>query len=655
MTQVLDNALAVPGAFLLIVCLTAKYVTPTVRRSIGKRVYAIAFRQCKGVARLQRCLRHPLLDVLTKLTALTVSVEWYLLSLPPLMWVFGQRGLIAGMAICQCMAVSTYMTCVLKDMLSCPRPYMFSRGADANASAGAATAVGTAAAAAAADGASAHGNAPPLDRAVAAAAAVTYDDGAAAAEPDSRVTDAESDLTTDPDRTPTQIRKQQEQPLPTTNAAAATSDPNGRKPKAGAGLTGAEAAAAAAVEGEAAREVSLLEEAYRNEVEYGAPSMHTWCALIMPAYAATAAAQLGAVGAGRAAALTAGAVCWAMWVGLTRLYLGVHTPVDLVLGALGGGAVLGLWRRLGLAQIIAAGATLPTEAAAAAAAAGGAAVWWPEEEDGGGGGGAWASWFGFRVERRLAALAAVGVLYVTALASYPVPESHTTSYEYAVIFLGAAYGGLLGCHPSCSLLSPLLQRETLVQMHAGGGNGGGAVGDGSWDQLGGGGGAAAATTMAQLLSAAAPPALRHPVAVLMLGFAFVAAVKLVSKALLSELLPKLLDLVPLRLRLLWQPPVHPSGCCVGVGGPQQQQQRSEKRKPSPSAAAAVAKTSSAAASAAALPCGGVLMKTPTLPYDVDFLRKFLNYGLTVFAAADFRFVAAVLLLPGGPLSGGVQG
>ncbi|GLI59473.1 hypothetical protein VaNZ11_001356 [Volvox africanus] len=577
MSPILDNALALPGAALFGICLLAKVITPVVRRSVGRMVNNIAYRQHEGVARLQKHLRHQLLDVLAKFTALTVSVEFYLVSLPPLMWLAGQHGVIAGLAICQCMALSTYMTCVLKDMLSSPRPYVFFRTSAATLSAPPDTAAATAATGVAVAAGSSLKEALATVHAAAAANLISTPlngvDIAASADPSAGLP------------VPVEAAEQRQ------NGKAYSVPPTQIVDRGLGGPT----------------QVAVIEDAYRSEIEYGAPSMHTWCALVLPAYGGVLAHQLGGLSAVQCVAVVAGAACWATWVALTRLYLGVHTPVDLVLGALGGSASLGLWRQLGLAQIAALGATVPAT----------------EEVH-------WASWLGFFNEQHHLALAAVGGLYVTALATYPVPESHTTSYEYAVIFLGAAYGGLVGYVVNCSLISHLLQRPVTFSD---------VVPTAASRNISIGG---PMVTAADALAAVAPDALRQPVAVILLGFVFVAAVKLLSKAVLSELLPKLLGLVPLRLRLMWQPPVHPSGCV-------ESKPKYAYKKVEPAVTSAACGEGAATRVPPKLPregssdSRGVLMKTPTLPYDVDFLRKFLNYGITVYAVVEYRHVAALLL------------
>ncbi|GFH08728.1 acidPPc domain-containing protein, partial [Haematococcus lacustris] len=94
-----------------------------------------------------------------------------------------------------------------------------------------------------------------------------------------------------------------------------------------------------------------------RDVEYGAPSMHLSLALVMQGTAAHLAAcalttrwgweQHSPAAWALHAGLGALALAWAALIAWSRLYLGVHTPVDLALGAATGGSVLALWRCLG--------------------------------------------------------------------------------------------------------------------------------------------------------------------------------------------------------------------------------------------------------------------------------------------------------------------
>ncbi|GFR41976.1 hypothetical protein Agub_g2777 [Astrephomene gubernaculifera] len=290
-----------------------------------------------------------------------------------------------------------------------------------------------------------------------------------------------------------------------------------------------------------------------------------------------------------------------------------------------------------------------------------------------------------------------------ALASYPRPLSHTTSYEYAVIFLGAAFGGLLSTSNLLNTAPALLQYLTttphpttppqlLAQLL------GGDPASSTITPSVSSSSSASASFFSSLLrfqtsaSAAAtapsssfsssssssatestslPPLLQlllqllpRPLLVLLLGFLLVSAIKEGSKALLLALLPRLLALAPPGLRRAWQPPVHPEGCWRGAqtGGEEGQKAGGARRAVTAVVAEAVsadgkeeekegqggasplaARAAAVERKAQALAAAGVLMKSPKLPYDVDFVRKFVNYGITVYAAAEFRFLAAWLL------------
>ncbi|KXZ48565.1 hypothetical protein GPECTOR_26g468 [Gonium pectorale] len=500
-------------AFLLVSCIVANLIAPPVRKYLRPFILRTVLSQLDFVSQFQQLLRSPLLDVLAKLTAFSVSVEIYLLSLPPIAWLGGASGAAASMAVCQCMAISTYMACVLKDVFCCPRP------------------------------------GPASDTA-------------------RRLREKAAAL----------------------SAAGKAPDDSMPMPKPGAGVTAG---------------VEVLEAAYRNEVEMGAPSMHTWCALLMPAYSAAVAMQLGAITPATATTLTAASGVWSIWVALSRLYLGVHTPIDLALGALGGAAALGLWRRLGLAILAVVGEPGVTAAAVSA--------WdrcampaWARAEEG-----------------SALGLLAVGAAYLLALRTYPRPMMHTTSYEYAVIFLGAAYGGLVSLSGRVSIAPPLLRALA--------------------------GGAAAPAAM--------PQQLRHPAAVVALGFVAVFAVKEASKAVLCAVLPYILGAAPLAVRQLWQPPVHPAGCYRPEEGPVVSATATIEAAVTPDSpapkAAALASPDDGGKGAAFGREGGsggrhgeVLMKTARLAYDVDFARKWVNYGITVYAAMEFRHVAAALMAAG---------
>ncbi|KAG2440111.1 hypothetical protein HXX76_004225 [Chlamydomonas incerta] len=609
-----DFLLAGPGALLLLACILARPITGIVRKHVRPPVLKLVHKQIEDVARLQSRWRNVLLDVLVKITASTVTVEWYLLTLPPVCWFGGVSGAVASISVVQCMAVSTYMACVLKDLLSCPRP-------------------------------------APAACAVSAARQRDRDKAAAGkAEPPPGASLGPSALPSSPSAASLFDA------LPSSPSGAVLPGAGG-KGKGGGGDAAGEAAAAARAA------VQVLEEAYRGEIEYGAPSMHTWCALIMPAYSALAAAQVGGLpllqralfgssssstsglvawlagldSGAFAALLVAAAVCWSCWVAWSRLYLGVHTKVDLALGGAAGAAVLGLWRLLGMPMALGAGGMVPY------GVGGGGVSLVP---DGGSGGVAW--------------LAAVGLGYLVALGGYPRPLAHSTSYEYAVIFLGAALGGLASINTRTSVTAAMLGLRPEAQHGAD---------------------SAAAGRVAALraaLQAAVPPAVRHPLLIALANFVFIAVFKEAVKAVVLAVLPPLFSLAPPALRRAWQPgAVHPSGCwrpappqraqvvatveAVGFEGAAQSpsgkgaaaaglRSRGQAQAVGDGGKAATAppnagssKAERAAARAAALVEAGVLMKSPSLPYDVDFSRKFVNYGIVVYAAFELRYLVWQLL------------
>lgn len=61
--------------------------------------------------------------------------------------------------------------------------------------------------------------------------------------------------------------------------------------------------------------------------EYGAPSSHTLNSLCLNFFAVWWAYDRELVGPSTAAALYAGVAVWVLWIGASRLYLGLHTPI----------------------------------------------------------------------------------------------------------------------------------------------------------------------------------------------------------------------------------------------------------------------------------------------------------------------------------------
>lgn len=269
--------------------------------------------------------------------AFTVSVNFYLLTLPPAAWLIPGLGGPTIAVICHCMALSTYLSCAVKDALACPRP------------------------------------------------GAVHDKKNPDAVLKVKASSASQTTTT------------------TALVQAASLDLCGLK--AGVGSNG---------------DVAILENHGDKDVEWGAPSMHTWCSLTLPAcWAWVLYSVLKVIDAQTCGYLMLASAAWAAWVGLTRMYLGVHSPIDLKLGFGLGAVFMAMWCVLGNREI-----QLVTD------------TWW----------GVWA--------------VAAGHLLI--MATYPRPAAHTTSFGYTAIFLGASLGALFGIanHDGYSLVLPYMPQIT---------------------------------------------------------------------------------------------------------------------------------------------------------------------------------------------------
>lgn len=229
---------------------------------------------------------------------------------------------------------------------------------------------------------------------------------------------------------------------------------------------------AAATTPRAAKRVRVLTSLPGSEdvsaAEYGFPSSHVANTLVMNAYGVHYAVRAGLLAAGAPATVVAAAIAalWVAAVAASRVYMGMHAPVDVA-----GGAVLG----------------------ALVAAA------WSAVDD---------AYLDFLVTGGAAAAAVQAAASAVALRLHPRPLAHTTSFEASTAFAGACTGVALGI--------------------ARGG-----------------------------LTALAPPASAAAAcARLIAGLAAVAAVKVASKQVVATVVPLPYCAVPLRLRRVWQPPMH---------------------------------------------------------------------------------------------------
>lgn len=85
---------------------------------------------------------------------------------------------------------------------------------------------------------------------------------------------------------------------------------------------------------------------YSGDIEDGLPSAHCSGSVALLIYCVEAAAAAGLVGSEARLGLQLAAAGWVGWIAFGRLYLSVHSPVDLAGGCLLGYAVLQLWQLL---------------------------------------------------------------------------------------------------------------------------------------------------------------------------------------------------------------------------------------------------------------------------------------------------------------------
>jgi membrane-associated phospholipid phosphatase len=168
-------------------------------------------------------------------------------------------------------------------------------------------------------------------------------------------------------------------------------------------------AAASASVAAAARSLRVID--HSKDVEDGAPSSHVSLSLPMTLHALGLLLPAGAAAAAPQPPLLA-ALAWVVFVGWSRLYLGVHTPVDLFTGAALGHLSLAAWKG-------------------------------PVEE-------AWLRWAMMTTRTTTATPAPAAVPLAAAAAAlfamrmHPVPTRPTACFNYSTAFVGAGLGVTLG-------------------------------------------------------------------------------------------------------------------------------------------------------------------------------------------------------------------
>lgn len=81
---------------------------------------------------------------------------------------------------------------------------------------------------------------------------------------------------------------------------------------------------------------SGTEEATLNAKEYGLPSSHTMNSLCLNFYVVHYLHEVGLLRDAPAVAAYAAVVAWVLWIAASRIYLGLHTPIDIGAGAVAG-------------------------------------------------------------------------------------------------------------------------------------------------------------------------------------------------------------------------------------------------------------------------------------------------------------------------------
>mmetsp|Transcript_2266 Transcript_2266/g.6741 ORF Transcript_2266/g.6741 Transcript_2266/m.6741 type:complete len:416 (-) Transcript_2266:957-2204(-) len=213
--------------------------------------------------------------------------------------------------------------------------------------------------------------------------------------------------------------------------------------------------------------------------EYGLPSTHTLNSCLLNYYVIYFCLERGLIAAETGRTLYVVASCWIAFIAFARLYLGMHTPIDVLGGMLGGAAVLNFF------------ITIDD----------------PLEE--------------FIVSQPpVRAIACLLLGAIVVLRGHPRPMRHTPSFEYSTSFVAVAFG--MGCALTKSY-DKLIEDGTLLPR---------LWSIGGWWVV-----------------------LRR----VLVGFLAVASLATIARRVMLVVVPPLYIFFPVRLRRLWQPPMHHQG------------------------------------------------------------------------------------------------
>eukprot|EP00775_Hariotina_reticulata_P005234 gene5234-5470_t len=158
--------------------------------------------------------------------------------------------------------------------------------------------------------------------------------------------------------------------------------------------------------------LSIVVRDVSGDIEDGIPSAHCSGSVLLLFYAIDAATAAGLVAVEWRALLQLAAVVWVAFVAWGRMYLGLHSPIDLVTGSLLGLSLLKLWQQV--QQVY--------------------DVWLVSGQQ----------WL----------VPAVVLVSFVLLRCYPMPSRYTSCYQYATAWVGGWAGVTLGycfMHPPASL------------------------------------------------------------------------------------------------------------------------------------------------------------------------------------------------------------
>eukprot|EP00878_Enallax_costatus_P026539 GHUV01028484.1.p1 GENE.GHUV01028484.1~~GHUV01028484.1.p1 ORF type:complete len:370 (+),score=93.47 GHUV01028484.1:565-1674(+) len=256
---------------------------------------------------------------------------------------------------------------------------------------------------------------------------------------------------------------------------------------------------------------------YSGDIEDGIPSAHCCASVMLLYYAISSTSAAGYLSSDMELYAQLTAAAWVIWIAYGRLYLGVHSLVDLVAGAALGWMLLALWQQIEQPFI---------------------------------------AWVVTSQHLQWQALLVAFVL----LRTYPMASRYTDTFNYAIAWLGGWAGVLVGyrcvfpavdshhaadaaalfrwgsalAHPNssnCSLLSKVASESASS--------------------------CAAPAQQQELLIGLIPMV----VVKIFVGLVTTAVTKVVVKKVLLRLLQPMFGCVPHRIRCLWQPPVVGMGKC----------------------------------------------------------------------------------------------